>query len=68
MTDDSILELLQPVEERASDKLQVFIPEHLAARCADCGGIFLRTAGKCPGCGSLQYVLDSKVQPLGGVQ
>lgn len=36
--------------------LQVYIPEALAAICADCNGIFPITVQKCPGCGSKQYV------------
>lgn len=61
--DDGILETLNPLDERDGDKLKVFIPAGLAARCCDCEGTFLRTVGRCPGCGSSSYVLDSRIQP-----
>lgn len=35
----------------------VFIPADQAATCADCGGYFLHTRPRCPGCGSEHWIL-----------
>lgn len=46
------------LDERLEEaKLSIFVPASMAAVCADCGGVFLLTAGQCPGCGSRQWVL-----------
>jgi len=50
--------------ERPEDPaaLHVFVPGHLAAVCADCDGYFVVAAGRCPGCGSAQWM------PVGGLR
>lgn len=46
------------LDERLEEaKLSIFVPASMAAVCADCGGVFLLTAGQCPGCTSRQWVL-----------
>lgn len=60
-TSDEIRETIPPLEERETDRLQVFIPGRMAAVCADCDGVFLIDARKCPGCGSSSYALMSKI-------
>ena len=50
-------------DERLEEaKLSIFIPASQAAVCADCGGIFLLTAGHCPGCSSKQWILLEPAQ------
>lgn len=54
----------EPLSTDRRSEVSVFIPSSQAAICADsmCGGVFLLTAGKCPGCGSAQWVLMEPAQ------
>jgi Zn finger protein HypA/HybF involved in hydrogenase expression len=54
-----------PLPRDEKDKVQVFIPAHLAAICANCEGTFLLTAGKCPGCGSHQWIVTKHNEKKG---
>lgn len=48
--------------KRLAKELSIFVPGHLAAVCASCGGFFLAAAGHCPGCGDSQYILASQIK------
>lgn len=60
-TPADIIATLEELPPRDSDRVQVYIPRDQAATCVDCEGVFLRTAGKCPGCGCKQFVLASRI-------
>lgn len=46
--------------ELTEAELHVFVPAHLAAVCASCGGYFVHRVGRCPGCGDSQFTLCSR--------
>lgn len=41
-------------------ELHVFVPAHLAAVCAGCGGYFVHLLGRCPGCGDSHFDLVAR--------
>lgn len=51
-------------------QLSIFVPANQAAICADsmCGGVFLLSAGKCPGCGSRHWVLLQSAAPVARIE
>lgn len=50
-----------PILEDES-RVCVFIPGRLAALCGDCDGIFVASWGRCPGCGSSEWMLFPTVE------
>lgn len=59
-----------PLSQDRRSEISVFVPAAQAAICADslCGGVFLLSAGKCPGCGSRHWVLLQSAAPVARIE